>query len=446
MAINAELIQDSGAVRRDPANVGTLVVEDDNHFRVHTRAYTDEEVFKAEMERIFSKAWIFLGHESELPHVGDFKTAYIGLQPVILTHGEDGQFHVVLNRCVHRGAVVTREAQGNATEFNCPYHGWVYALDGKLIAVSERNEAGGYSKDFDQPEGLYRAPHVDSYRGLIFASLNPDVQPLEQYLGRAKALIDRKFDLSPTGRISVRGKPYVMRYQGNWKFQTENIVDAYHFMHTHKGFVALQAKYGDSTGDFGVHKGGSAKVMRKLRFKGISWSLPNGHGQIEVASDKPESFLNGAHSAYYRALHEKIGEDAFASIVGKSAGTIFPTMGLIHQQLRTWRPIAPDMTEVTVYLYDLEGVPAEINDGMMRSQERFYGPAGHGMVDDVDIFARNQQGLAGIVSPWLILERGLDTDERLDSGEYQGLPASEAPQRALWREWKKLMVSGQEVE
>jgi len=80
---------------------------------------------------------------------------------------------------------------------------------------------------------------------------------------------------------------------------------------------------------------------------------------------------------------------------------------------------------------------------MLRSQERFYGPAGHGMGDDVDIFARNQQGLAGSAVEWLIVERGLDSDVRQENGDYLGLPSSEAPQRALWREWNRLMCASE---
>ena len=423
----------------DIARPSTLVREDANHFRVHTSAYTDKTIFDAEMRQIFSKVWVFVGHESEIPESGDFKTAYIGMQPVIVSRAEDGSINVLVNRCVHRGAVLCREARGNVTEFSCPYHGWIYGINGKLIAISERREAGGYDDDFDAPKGLFRVPKVDTYRGLIFASFNSDVVTLDEYLGPGKKLIDRKFGRSPEGKIAIRGKPFVMRYQGNWKFQAENIVDAYHFLHTHKGFVSLQAKYGDSTGDFGLHKGKSAKAMRQLRFKGASWSLPRGHAQIENPMADTDTLLNGEFADYYRALLERDGEEEFASVVGKMTGTLFPNLGIIHQQLRTWRPIAPDLTEVTIYLYDLVGAPDAINDGMMGSQERFYGPAGHGMVDDVDIFARNQQGLAGSAVDWLILERGLKTDERLATGEYRGLPASEAPQRALWREWQSLM-------
>jgi hypothetical protein len=94
---------------------------------------------------------------------------------------------------------------------------------------------------------------------------------------------------------------------------------------------------------------------------------------------------------------------------------------------------------VEIYPYELVDAPPAFNEGMLRSQERFYGPAGYGMPDDIDIFARNQQGLAGSSVDWMILERGLTSDEQQPDGAYLGMPSSEAPQRAVWREWLKLM-------
>ncbi|MBL0420296.1 Rieske 2Fe-2S domain-containing protein [Ramlibacter sp. AW1] len=428
--------------RQEEPRSAQILQRDERTFRVHTSAYTDERVFREEMDKVFAKTWVYVGHASEIPKAGDFKTSHIGLQPVVVSRGEDDTIHVFVNRCVHRGAVLTRDARGNATEFNCPYHGWVYGIDGRLIAVSERREPGGYSENFRQPEGLFRLPRVATYRGFIFASFNADAPGLEAFLGRARSVIDRKLNLAPGGEIVLRSRPFVVRYQGNWKFQAENIVDAYHFLHTHKGFVNLQARFGDTTGDFGVHKGGSVKEMRKLRFQGATWSCAHGHGMLENPSSHPETYLEGEFSSFYEGIRRTHGDEEFAWLVGKGAVSIFPNVGMIHQQIRTWRPIAPDVTEVTIYPYELKDAPDAYNEGMLRSQERFYGPAGHGAADDVDIFSRNQQGLLGSAVDWLILERGLDTDELVD-GDWRGLPASEAPQRALWRAWARLMCEEQ---
>lgn len=421
------------------AGEGTpLILERPHTFRVHTRAYCDPAIFAREMKHIFEKTWVFVAHESELPEPGDYKTTHVGLQPVIVSRDEEGRLHVLVNRCRHRGAVLCRELAGRAREFQCPYHGWIYTNDGALVGVTHRREAGGYSDDFAPPEGLFRLPRVESYRGFVFASFNADVPPLLDHLGRAKILIDRRLNLSPCGEIVLRSKPFVGRYPGNWKFQAENIIDDYHFLFVHNAFVELQAKYGDTTGNFGLHPGGSTEGMKKVRYRGNVWGCAGGHGILDAPALSVEALLNGPFAAYYRSLHERHGAEEFAWITGRGIGCIFPNLGTIHQQLRTWRPIAPDLTEVTIYPYELKGAPAAINEGMTHAQERFYGPAGHGAADDMEMFALNQQGLDGSAVDWLILERGVDTDAP-EGPDFRGQPSSEACQRALWREWRRLM-------
>lgn len=424
---------------RFAVDIENMVLDRPHTFRVRTDAYTDPQVFELEMKRIFERTWVFVAHDSEIPNVGDFKTSYIGLQPVIVVRSAPGEINVLVNRCMHRGAILCRESRGNARAFDCPYHGWVYSIDGSLAAVPHREELGGYSAAFRQPEGLYRVPRVDMYRGFIFASFNPQVPPLVQHLGRAKVLLDRRLNMSPVGEIVFRSDPFVGRYRGNWKFQAENIVDDYHFLFVHNAFVQLQTKYGDTTGNFGLHPGGNTSGMKKVRYRGNAWGCAQGHGILDAPHINLEAALNGPFADYYRALKEKHGEDELAWIAGRGIGCIFPNLGTIHQQMRVWRPIAPDLTEVTIYPYELEGAPGEFNQGMLHAQERFYGPAGHGAADDMEMFAVNHAGLAGRAVEWLILERGVDTDEVTEGGDYQGKPSSEACQRAFWRQWKRLM-------
>ena len=92
--------------------------------------FTDETIFKMEQEKIFAKAWLYVGHESEIRNVGDYVTRQMATDPVILTRGEDGKAHVIHNACSHRGAIVCNKDSGNAKGFTCPYHGWVFGLDG----------------------------------------------------------------------------------------------------------------------------------------------------------------------------------------------------------------------------------------------------------------------------------------------------------------------------
>jgi benzoate/toluate 1,2-dioxygenase subunit alpha len=203
----------------------------------------------------------------------------------------------------------------------------------------------------------------------------------------------------------------------------------------------LQEKYGDSTGDYGVHRGGSPAEMRKLRSKGIATGCVQGHGLAETptGSDAIEYLTNGPSGAYYRTLVDRHGMGEVEWMLGNASSSIFPNVGLIHHQIRTWRPISPSRTEVTVYPFEIKGAPSEVNEGWLESQERFYGPSGYGMADDVEVFNMSQQGMHGSAVEWLIFERALETEELGDGGEYTSPPMGETPQRAFWRAWKRCM-------
>src|ERR671930_2229978 len=165
-----------------------LVVARPDTFQVHTDAYMDRDVFEAELRNIFERTWVYVGHESEIPDVGDYKTSIIGRQPMILSRHEDGRVYALLNRCRHRGAVVCREELGHSNYFRCPYHNWAYANDGALVGMAQ---AHGYPDDFDKRAwGLVRAPRMGSYRGLVFASLAPDGPSLEEYLAPLRRYVD----------------------------------------------------------------------------------------------------------------------------------------------------------------------------------------------------------------------------------------------------------------
>ena len=174
------------------------LVKDD---RVHATLYTDARIFEDELEKIFYRGWVYVGHDSEIPQPGDFLTRSIGRQPVIMVRGKDGAISVLLNRCAHRGSTVCTVEQGNAKAFICPYHGWTYDLGGKLLSVSH---PGGFEQTFDKSKnGLMRAARIDSYRGFVFACLSPTDVSLADHLGIATKLIDRACDLSPEGEIEL---------------------------------------------------------------------------------------------------------------------------------------------------------------------------------------------------------------------------------------------------
>ena len=113
------------------SDYGSLVRDD----RIHRTLYTDPAVFADEMERIFGRTWVYLGHESEIPEPHDFKLTSLGTRPVILSRDSEGTARAFFNRCSHRGVTVCNEERGNASRFVCSYHGWTYSSSGELLNV-----------------------------------------------------------------------------------------------------------------------------------------------------------------------------------------------------------------------------------------------------------------------------------------------------------------------
>ena len=123
--------------------------------RVHRSVYTDPAIFELEMERIFKRAWLVLGHESQIAAPGDYFTTRMGREPVIVARQGDGSVGVLINRCMHRGATVCAQGRGHAGSFVCPYHGWTYDTDGRLRSVPVPS---GYASDKTGELGLRRVP------------------------------------------------------------------------------------------------------------------------------------------------------------------------------------------------------------------------------------------------------------------------------------------------
>jgi anthranilate 1,2-dioxygenase large subunit len=190
--------------------------------------FTSDAYYELEQQNIFrGEAWSFVGLEAEIPDNGDYKSTFIGETPVIVLRDETSTINVVQNRCAHRGALICREARGNASELQCVYHQWTYDLRGNLRGVPFRRgvrKKGGMPESFAMSEhGLDRL-QVDAVNGLIFASFSKTVMSLRDYLGpMVIASIERIFNQP----IEVLGDQR-QRMHGNWKLYAENTRDPYH--------------------------------------------------------------------------------------------------------------------------------------------------------------------------------------------------------------------------
>jgi phenylpropionate dioxygenase-like ring-hydroxylating dioxygenase large terminal subunit len=418
------------------ANFDELVQDE----RVHRKIYTEAEVFEAEMERIFERTWVFVGHESEVATAGDYKSVTIGTQPAIMTRDEDRGVHVLMNRCMHRGSTICQEQRGNSSYFRCWYHGWTYSNRGELIGVPY---AGGYGKSFDRSRFSLVRARVGIYRGLVFASLNSDAPEITEHLARAKYYIDLFMDLSPEGEVEARCGTHKYGYDGNWKFQMENGVDGYHPNFVHQSFFEVQGKQ-------------LGRRVMKLFTEASAYEskdLGNGHSILDMAprrkSHRPvNNILRGSTSkassdSYVESLVRRYGEERTSEILGASNVNlaVFPNLLIIGIQFRNVIPVSVSRTEVYLTPTTLKGVPEEINVARLRAHEAFYGSAGGGAPDDVEMFNRCSIGLRVKGAEWLELSRGIEREHTGEDGSIVAHITDEVPQRAFYRHWRNLMCS-----
>ena len=426
------------------ASPAGLVRECTKRFEVHTRVYTDPDVFRLEIERIFGKTWIYVGHESEVAKPGDFKTAYIGRQPVIVSRDDTGELHVLFNRCRHRGAVVCREQKGHTRQFRCFYHGWTYNGRGDLVGLAQRS---GYPADFPQKEmGLVKVARVEIYRGLIFASLNPEVCSLEEHIGPAKEAIGVIMDSAPDGKIALKSGSLKFSYHGNWKLVLENTVDGYHGNYVHSSFQEVTSKSSDSTGFRQVRTNEVASVEEQVAFRemGGTRGYSRGHSTLDrpFTSERLEDLRhqNDARD-YVQILESKMDRTRILDVLGQHNVYIFPNFYFgSNGMLWMVHPICVDQTEVYQYPFTLVGAPEVWENRRLRVREQFYGPSGFGTPDDTEVFDACQAGMQALQPEWNDLSRGL-ARERVETADVRiGHSTDETPQRAIYRAWKNQMA------
>ncbi|KAG1079888.1 hypothetical protein G6F40_016120 [Rhizopus arrhizus] len=119
---------------------------------VHRGVYSDPAIFDLEMQRIYGRAWIYVGHESQVPKTGDYHTTRLGDQDVLMVRASDGNVHVLYNRCPHKGAKVVADGEGCVGKFfRCPYHAWTFKLDGSHLGVPLKQGLEGTAYDPTDP-------------------------------------------------------------------------------------------------------------------------------------------------------------------------------------------------------------------------------------------------------------------------------------------------------
>lgn len=408
-------------------DAGELVRPD----RVHGSVYTSQAVFDLEMQRIFTEGWVFVAHDSEIASPGDYVTRRVGRQPVIAVRTKDGEVAVLSNRCSHRGNRLCNLDSGNASSFRCPYHGWTFANDGRLVAVPMKQ---GYGEAFDEVRdglGLHVAPRIDSYGGFVFASFAADGISLREHLGKATAAFDRLLRLSPSGELTLTAGWLKHHQRCNWKMVMENNVDGYHALFTHQSVydAVKPAKVS--------HQPGKVDVLVR--------DIGGGHAEIDYSEEytkldeefvwfgrTPRSSMPGYVAAMEAARGPEETHQAF--VTGPPHTLIFPNLFLAEMNVMVVEPLGPGETVAYTTPALIRDAP-EINTRMIRRTEGAMGPAGFLIADDGEIGARNQLGLDAEEPEWVTLSRGISSDVRDGTGVVNHDKSAETPQRGFWQHW-----------
>ena len=352
--------------------------------RVPYWVYTDEAIYRREIERIFEgPTWSYLALECEIPDPGDYKRTSIGERSVLVVRGANGAINGFLNRCAHRGVQLCQQDTGHVDRFFvCPYHQWTYDLEGKLRGlpfVRGVKGVGGMPADFSMADHGLTPIRVQARRGAVFGSLDAQAPPLEEYFGpRMLGFYDRVFD----GRsLRLLGHSR-QRLAANWKLMLENIKDTCHASLLHVFFVT-----------FGLFRVDNPSKVR-MDETGLHAALISERGRQELneGTRQMQSFkaqLTLQDPRIIEAVREFPGD---ATVI---MHTFWPNL-ILQQQSNTLAtrqivPRGPQEFDLHWTFFGYADDDDEMTERRLR-QANLMGPGGLVSMDDGEIVARAQAG------------------------------------------------------
>jgi salicylate 5-hydroxylase large subunit len=363
--------------------------------RIPYFVYSDPAIYAKEQERIFrGPYWSYVGFECEIPNPGDYKRTFIGDRSVLVVRGKDGAINVVENRCAHRGVQICQQHLGNAPEIMCPYHQWTYDLTGSLIGVPFRRGVkgnGGMPADFDMAQHGLRKLAVTQRNGVVFASFGQP-EPFEDYLGpKLVPLFDRIFD----GReLKVLGYSRQLT-PANWKLMFENIKDSYHASLLHVFLLSFGLNRVDQPTRMVIDKTGR-------HASAMSWRGEQKHTEAtaDMKSLIEDLKLNDP------TMLQPVKEYAEYTIC---VMTLWPNL-IIQQQSNTlaMRQLVtrgPGHFELAWTFFGYATDDAEMVKRRLR-QANLMGPSGYVSIDDSEMMALAQAGIAPSPEQAAVIELG----------------------------------------
>jgi phenylpropionate dioxygenase-like ring-hydroxylating dioxygenase large terminal subunit len=403
--------------------------------------FADPDVYQEELEKIFGRAWLMIGHESLIPEPNDFFHTYMGEDPVILVRNGQGQVRAFLNMCRHRGNRIVRADIGNTRRFLCTYHAWSYSNDGELVHVPGEQEA--YYGELDRRcLGLVEA-RVDTYAGIVFATWDPQAPTLEAYLGDARWYLDIVFNRRDCGTEALGPIKWIEPV--NWKTPVDNCSDNYHVPTSHHASMVAQARHL-----------GRPLLTHKYQFEAPHKHLfINGHSLTTRVLEREDDArqVHGVSTenrplfeAYYRntldEAERRLGR-VRARCINLGNHSLFPN-GVLGFRLA--HPRGPLQTEFWHFVLLEKDMPEELKRAMRMGLGNNNGVTGLFEQDDMDNWRGVTEASLSPLARKYTQNLSMGVGHAGSHADYPGLVSeryiSEHNQRHFYRRWEAFMNAG----
>jgi phenylpropionate dioxygenase-like ring-hydroxylating dioxygenase large terminal subunit len=364
---------------------------------VSRELYVNEDVFQQELEQIFGRCWLFLGHESQVPNPGDFTITRMGTEEVLLVRDrKDKQIRAFLNSCRHRGEKVCRYDQGNALVFTCPFHAWTYDSAGRLVGAAGINTPASYAGALDRNEwGLVEVGQFCNFHGTLWATWDKKAPSFEDYLGpwaESVRYMAEASDGTDAG-LEVFTPFQKWRLPTNWKVPAfTSSRDPEHAAMTHRSVNA--AAIGPMRGiEDGGNRGRQRNRIPSKNYVVGDHNLGHGGGWTVwqapgIASYKDAWFEPGVDD-YFREAHAKKAEKYKDTIMpphGHDAShfCVWPNFIMDSWRWRFWHPHEVGVVERWSLFGIDKDAPQHVKDAVRHYAMRYNGPSGCTESDDME--------------------------------------------------------------
>ena len=229
-----------------------LINSQKKNFPLDQKFYVDNIIFEKDIEHIFSNQWVFIGHVSRIPNIGDYFTVSIGNESIIVIRDKQNKINCFYNVCRHRGSQICLKTEGNSKKLVCPYHAWTYNLDGKLKNARMMHE------DFDKKKWSLIKCNSKVFQGLIFLNFSNHPDDFNEFIKPLKPFIE----LHGLKNAKIATKK-VYPTNGNWKLTLDNFHECYHCLPSHPEYCQVHSKEYIQAYGAGNNTGPESKVFKK---------------------------------------------------------------------------------------------------------------------------------------------------------------------------------------